>query len=92
MNYSSTLRRRPPDRQRPLSEHQALKYMRSGSRLLCTHGSPHRYRWFVLPGGALTDEAAANIKRHPSVVGQKDGLFPGHDQTWQMQTFIGGNR
>jgi hypothetical protein len=75
-------------RERPLSERQALELMRQGARLVCMHGRPHQYRWFVLPGGAITDETAANIVRHASVIGQKDGLFPGHHQTWRMQSFV----
>ena len=41
--------------------------------------------WFIIPGGQVTDVVADRIKQHPTVVGQKDGLFPHHDQTWRMQ-------
>jgi hypothetical protein len=72
-----------------LSERKALEHMRRGSRLVCIHGNSRLFRWFVVPGGSVTDEIAAKVKRHPSVVGDKDGLFPDHDQTWRMQTFVG---
>jgi hypothetical protein len=41
--------------------------------------------WFVIPGGQVTDVVAAQIKENPAAVGQRDGLFPHHDQTWRMQ-------
>jgi hypothetical protein len=68
-----------------LTSGHALSCMRTGSRLVCMHGG--RHRWFVLPGGAVSDQVAAEIREHPSVVGGNDGLFPQHDQTWRMRTF-----
>jgi hypothetical protein len=57
-----------------------------GSRLVSMHvRGGHEY--FLVPGGKVTDEIASQIKVHPRVIAQKDGLFPGHDQTWVMQTF-----
>jgi hypothetical protein len=45
------------------------------------------YHWFVVPGGAVSDATAYEIRNHPQVVGGRDGLFPNHDQTWRMATF-----
>jgi hypothetical protein len=70
-----------------LTPRQALDHMRSGSRLVHMH-SEQRSHWFVVPGGAVTEAVAATIRNHPSVIGQKDGLFPQHDQTWRMQSFV----
>jgi hypothetical protein len=60
--------------------------MRTGSTLVHMHGRGW-YRWFVVPGGAIEDYVADEIKRHPAVIGQADGLFPQHDQTWRMRSF-----
>ena len=35
-------------------------------------------------GGHVDDGVAAKIMSHPLVRGNRDGLFPGHDQTWRM--------
>jgi hypothetical protein len=51
------------------------------------HGRPNGYHWFVVPGGAVSEETSIRIREHPSVIGGKDGLFPDHDQTWRMETF-----
>ena len=73
-----------------ISNEQALKRMREGAVLLhMSRKHPNDYRWFVVPGGPIKPETADKIKNHPSVVAQKDGLWPGHDQTWRMLTFIG---
>jgi hypothetical protein len=39
-----------------------------------------------VPGGYVEPEVAEKIKKHQGVVAGTDGLFPGHDQTWRMQT------
>ena len=70
-----------------LSEQQALARMRGGSALVHMHGKPGRH-WFVVPGGSVTDTTADRIRRHPAVLCGKDGLFPQHDQTWRMQSFV----
>jgi hypothetical protein len=67
---------------------KAIDRMRTGSRLLHMHGSRSAYHWYVTPGGPVTDAVASEIKSHPAVVGAKDGLFPGHDQTWRMRSFV----
>jgi hypothetical protein len=73
---------------KPLSTNEALQRMQTGSRLVHMHSRPGEPHWFVVPGGAVTDAVAGGIKNHPSVIGQKDGLFPGQDQTWRMQSFV----
>ena len=86
--FGSAVRTRHSRRPGPLSEARAMDLMHSGSRLVHMHGKPYGHHWFVVPGGPITDVVADGIKNHPSVIGQKDGLFPGHDQTWRMQTFV----
>jgi len=60
--------------------------MRDGGALIHMHGNASEKQWFVVPGGAVTDETAEKIKRRPDVAGQHDGLFPNHDQTWRMKS------
>jgi hypothetical protein len=68
---------------------QALQQMRKGACLAHMHGrTSDPYHWFVMPGGPVTDSVAAKILEHPSVVGGKDGLLPGLDQTWRMLDFV----
>jgi hypothetical protein len=69
-----------------LATAKALDHMRTGSRLMLTHGP--QPGWFVLPGGWVDAKTAITIINHPSVIGGRDGLFPQHDQTWRMQTFV----
>jgi hypothetical protein len=74
---------------RVLSANDALQRVRTGSRLVHMHGGkPNDCHWFVLPGGAVSEQTATAIINHPSVIAGKDGLFPGHDQTWRMQSFV----
>ena len=60
--------------------------MRTGSTLVHMNGRAD-YRWYVVPGGVIDDYVAEEIKSHPAVIGQGDGLFPQHDQTWRMRSF-----
>jgi hypothetical protein len=74
-----------------LTEDKALNRMRTGSTLIHTSPRPDKprdYQWFVVPGGPVKPEVADRIKAHPAVVGQADGLWPGHDQTWRMRSFV----
>jgi hypothetical protein len=68
-----------------LTHDEALDLMRTGSRLVKIIGRGGAM-WFVIPGGQVTDVIAARIKENPAIVGQRDGLFPHHDQTWRMRT------
>jgi hypothetical protein len=44
-----------------------------------------RIRWFVLPGGQVSDEVAARILKRPDVQPHHDGLFPGCSQIFQLK-------
>jgi hypothetical protein len=70
-----------------LSTKRAMERMRAGSRLIHMHGKQNERHWFVVPGGAISEETSIAIRNHPSVIGGRDGLFPDHDQTWRMQIF-----
>jgi hypothetical protein len=53
-----------------------------------TDASPDGFAHYIVPGGLVDPATAEKIKHHPLVTESKDGLFPGHDQTWR----IGGGR
>ena len=72
---------------RTLSLNDALDRMRTGATLIHTHRKANERAWFVHPGGSVTDEVAKQIREHESVVGGKDTLFPGLDQTFRMKSF-----
>lgn len=66
-----------------ISYTRATDLMRAGSCLAQMHtknGSEH----FIVPGGKVMADIAAKLKEHPQVRSGKDGLFPGHDQTWTL--------
>jgi hypothetical protein len=62
----------------------AIDHMRDGGVLVHMHGKASEKQWFVVPGGPVTDATADRILKRPDVIGQRDGLFPGHDQTWRL--------
>jgi hypothetical protein len=75
---------------RPLKEvslKKAFELMRRpGTRLvkMFTQASPEGFAHYVTPGGYVSSATAEKIKQHPLVYASKDGLFPGHDQTWRL--------
>jgi hypothetical protein len=79
--------RAKPAHERELSLKRAMECMRTGSRLVHMHGRQNGHHWFVVPGGAVNEQTSIAIRKYPSVIGGKDGLFPDHDQTWRMGTF-----
>lgn len=67
-----------------LHDRLAIDRMRDGGVLVHMHGKTSEKQWYVIPGGPISDETAEKIKKRPDIIGQKDGLSPGHDQTWRM--------
>ena len=59
-----------------------LLRMPDGRMVKMNHGG--RTLHFIVPGGAVDDQTAQEIKDHPLVRAGKDGLFPGMEQTWRM--------
>jgi hypothetical protein len=57
---------------------------RSGTRLVKMNAGRRGLEFYVIPGGPVTAETAKAIIAMPNVVGGKDGLFPGLDQTWRI--------
>jgi hypothetical protein len=66
-----------------ISESSALNLMHSGRPLLKMHHHD-RVRWYVVPGGQVSDDVAARILKRPDVQPRNDGLFRGCDQTYQL--------
>lgn len=64
----------------------ALKAMAAKARLMAMSDpkAPDGKSYYVVPGGKITKEVATALWKRPDVFGSKDGLFPGHDQTWRM--------
>lgn len=72
---------------KPLSLKKALEHMRTGSALLRMNGNtggPDGANFYIVPGGAVDPHTANAIMKRVDVRGSKDGLFPGHDQTWRF--------
>ena len=66
---------------------KALDMMRRRGTCLAkmfTDASPEGFAHYIVPGGPVSAETAEKIKAHPLVSASKDGLFPGHDQTWRL--------
>jgi hypothetical protein len=70
---------RPQEPKKPLTLKRALDFMRSGSCLLKQAST-----FYVVPGGLIDDRTALAIQKRPDVWSGKDGLWPGHDQTWRL--------
>ena len=71
-------------RDRPLPEAFALELMRKGNPLTKMH-THNGMRWFVVPGGQVTDTVARSILARPDVQPRDSGLFPGCEQTFQLR-------
>lgn len=56
-----------------------LNHMRKGA-VLIKQGEQH----FLIPGGVVHPVTAAKLKEHPQVRGGRDGMWPGHEQTWRI--------
>jgi hypothetical protein len=71
-------------RAKPLGYQRSIDLMRVGSCLCKMHTADKGFAHYVVPGGQVAAETAEKIKQHPLVRSGRDGLFPGHDQTWRM--------
>ena len=40
--------------------------------------------YYLIPGGRIELALAAKIKEHPQVMVGRDGMWPGHEQTWRI--------
>jgi hypothetical protein len=72
-----------------LTLHKALDLLRQpGSRMVRTNGNGDdlkRSEHWITPACVRVDpKLAERIKLHPQVIAGKDGIWPGHDQTWRI--------
>jgi hypothetical protein len=70
-------------RNETLSEAFALDLMREGKLLMRMH-TINGMRWFIVPGGKLSDSVAKRILARPDVQPHDNGLFPGCEQTFRL--------
>jgi hypothetical protein len=66
-----------------ISLKRAVEVMGRKDMPLIRENGPRR-RWFIPLAGEVSEETAAIIQARPDVAGQKDGMFPGLDQTWRI--------
>jgi hypothetical protein len=73
-------------KKKPLINYRkAIELMRRpGVCLARMHQAGGGFAFYVIPGGEVAAETAAQIKSHPLVQGGADGLWPNHDRTWRM--------
>ena len=63
----------------------AMNVMRKPDARMIQTNYSGRLNYGIAPYGiGLEPEVARQIINHPQVVGGKDSLFPGLDQTWRM--------
>jgi hypothetical protein len=72
---------------KPLTYNRAVDLMRGGARLTLMHAADGLV-YYVVPGGKVAADTAKKIKQHPLVRSCKDGLFPGHAQTWTISQIV----
>ena len=70
-------------RDQTLSENFALELMREGKLLMRMH-TVNGMRWFIVPGGKITDSVAKRIFARPDVQPHDSGLFSGCEQTFRL--------
>jgi hypothetical protein len=64
---------------------QAADLMRAGGTLQKMHGNSG-LRWYVVPGGEITENVASALLARPDVQPANDGLFPGISQTFRLRS------
>lgn len=63
------------------SFYQQKNLMRAGARLMRMH-TVNGMKWYLVPGGEVSEEIANNLIKEPDIKPGNDGMFPGISQTW----------
>jgi hypothetical protein len=63
---------------------KALDLLRKPATRMIRVNSDHGSQYYVVPGGYVDPQTAEKIKNHPQVTSGRDGLWPGHEQTWRI--------
>jgi hypothetical protein len=67
-----------------LNERVALELLRERGRRLMRMHTPDGLRWFVVPGGLVSDQTAKKIVARPDARIFDDGLFPNNPQSYRI--------
>ena len=70
--------------EKTIPEHYAAELLRDSRRRLMRMHTPSGLCWFIVPGGAVSDQTAKKILARPDVHVFDDGLFPGNPQTFRI--------
>jgi hypothetical protein len=66
--------------------HTAMNLMRRpGAHMIQANHMRQSHCYIVPKGGRVDPKVAAQIKVHPQVKGDEDGMWPGLSQTWRMR-------
>jgi len=68
---------------------QAADLMRAGGTLQQMH-SKTGLRWYIVPGGEVSEKVAKALLARPDVQPANDGLFPGISQTFRLRAVSRG--
>ena len=68
-----------------ITEREAVEFMRDGQHHLAQMHTKAGLKWFVIPGGEVTDTVAQALLAHPHIQPNNDGLFPGISQTFRFK-------
>jgi hypothetical protein len=70
-------------RKRSDSADRAADLMRRGS-ILARMNTRYGTKWFIVPGGEVSEKVASELLNRPDVQPNNDGLFPGLSQTFRL--------
>jgi hypothetical protein len=63
---------------------RAADLMRAGSTMMQMRATDG-LRWYITPGGEITEHVANQLLSRPDVQPSNDGLFPGISQTFKLR-------
>jgi hypothetical protein len=68
-----------------ITAREAVEFMRDGQRCLTQLHTHYGMKWFLVPGGPVTEKIAKALLEHPHIQPNNDGLFPGISQTFRFK-------
>jgi hypothetical protein len=71
-----------------IDERYAVELMRDGRRHLVQMHMRFGMKWFLVPGGEVSDKVAQALLAHPRIQPSNDGLFPGISQTYKFKNRV----
>jgi hypothetical protein len=70
--------------EKTIPEHYAAELLRDSRRRLMKMHTPSGPRWYIVPGGLVSDATAEKILARPDVHVFDDGLFPNNPQSYRI--------